>query len=863
MASIYRFSRKSKKEDPEAAKVNTGDSEEEISPPALLSLDETEAETEAAQSLAEDPEATREVFADKAEEPEDRISEKKENEADQKPFVDKNEAESTRSFDIAEVLNRKNEEEKAKGEATEIPEELLRALQADREKPKVDDVFTRGVGTVSAESSKEEYDATAALLMEVFGSGAVAKKKKKQKDSPEPGSSTEEIQSVFHDTKTLQEALSEAAQERGSEEKSDDYVAIHDSETEITKEYHATFSIEEELEKIQPEEETRSREPELADEVRVSDQDNPYSDTLEELEEKVERPTGLPEEFTTPEEYDEFAEHLRGRNYKTMMGFVWSFVILLVLFYLESATFSDFPHPEILSPGGTYNSVIYLLADIQLVLLAALVSLSSLGSGLRALFSGKPDRNSVSVLMVLFSVVHPVILLATGTQEYPLFGSLTALFLTVGAIAEFLDSKRIYRTFRVFGRRGDKLVAKHLTEDCPEAEAFREQLKGDPKFYSVQKTSFVTGFFGGLDAPGKADRSFGYSILLCLILSVSFAAFHFWKAPGLVECANAFAATAAMTFPLSGIFTVSLPFSHLSKKAEKRSVAILSPAAADEYAACDVVSFTDKEIFPPKSVKVTTIRTYGQTRIDKAILYGAMIFQKLGGPLSLVFKKTISGVYTEIPENFDFLEITADGMCAKIDGKDVFVGNKNYLLSYDFGYTKDAVDEGFEAKSGKIMYMVIGSELAAKFYIRYSISRRFKKTILALFKCGICPAVKTCDPNIDSDLFRTLLQNDKIPAGIIKTCDAMKDAPSPESAEAGMVCNSSIANLLYGFSLCDSLRHLSRANTVIKTLSALVGVGVVLFMHFFMGGISQITGLFVLVYQLLWLIPVIIPSLSE
>jgi len=239
-----------------------------------------------------------------------------------------------------------------------------------------------------------------------------------------------------------------------------------------------------------------------------------------------------------------------------------------------------------------------------------------------------------------------------------------------------------------------------------------------------------------------------------------------------------------------------------------------------------------------------------------------MIFQKLGGPLSLVFKKTVSGVYSEISQDFDFLEITADGMCAKIDGKEIFVGNKNYLLSYDFGYTKDQMDDGFEARSGKIMYMVIGSELAAKFYVRYSISKRFKKTILALFKCGICPAVKTCDPNIDSDLFRTLLQNDRIPAGIIKTCEAMKDAPVKERSESGIVCTSTIANLLHTFSLCDSLRHLTRTGVVVKILSLLLGAGIVFFLYF-IENLTKVSGLFVLIYQILWMIPVILPSLSE
>ena len=242
-------------------------------------------------------------------------------------------------------------------------------------------------------------------------------------------------------------------------------------------------------------------------------------------------------------------------------------------------------------------------------------------------------------------------------------------------------------------------------------------------------------------------------------------------------------------------------------------------------------------------MKVTTIRTYGDTRIDSAILYAAMIFQKLGGPLSQVFKKTISGVVNEISEDFDFLEITADGMCAKIDGAEVFVGNKDYLLSYDFGYTKDEMDEAFEEKAGKIMYMVIGKNLAAKFYIRYSLSPRFEKTLHALYKSGICAAVKTCDPNIDSDLFKALLKNRKIPAGIIKTTDAMKDAPVAEKSDSGIACCSTISNMLHTFVLSDSLVHLIRTNTWIKVLSLLIGAFVVAFL-FATNGLSKVTPIF-------------------
>ena len=482
--------------------------------------------------------------------------------------------------------------------------------------------------------------------------------------------------------------------------------------------------------------------------------------------------------------------------------------------------------------------------------------------GFKNLFKGRPDRNTVLSVLYLLAAVHVALLLAFGATEYPLYGTVVALYAVLNSIANFLDAKRTYRTFRICGSRHEKLVAKKLDNESPEADAFREELEGNPRFFSIQKAGFIENFFARLKQRSKVERSYGWILALSMIFSIAFAVFTYLKTPDVATTASNFMMMAVMTLPLSCVFSISLPFAHISAKSEKIGSTVISVAAAEEYASADVVSFTDKEIFPPKSVKITTIRTYGQTRIDKAILYAAMIFQKLGGPLSEVFKKTISGVVEEISEDFDFKEITADGMCASIDNLDIFVGNKNYLLSYDFGYTRDDQDEEFEAKHGKIMYMVIGSELAAKFYIRYSISKQFKKTVLTLFRSGICPAVKTCDPNIDSDLFRTLLQNKKIPAGIIKSCEAMKDAPAAEKSESGIVCISSIAKLLRTFSLCDSLRHLTHANVVMKILSLVLGAGVVAFL-FYISGLAKITCLFVLIYQLLWLIPVVIPSLTE
>ncbi|MBQ3865444.1 MAG: hypothetical protein II776_00975, partial [Clostridia bacterium] len=696
--------------------------------------------------------------------------------------------------------------------------------------------------------------------------------KKKKKEESAPTAEAGEIRSVFAENKEETPAAEEdpvavetpdtETQAFSAVKASDnsEYVAVHNGAEEKTREY--TGSLTDALEELGPDGKETPAAPQLAEEMRVPDNESPYSDTYDELEN-----TGkthmevLPEEYTSREQYDEFAEHLRNKNFRSLINCVWLFLLFGLVLYLESATFSKIYHPEFLTPGGTWG-VIYLLVDVQLIFVSALFQLPTLGSGIKRLFSGKPDRNSLSFLSLALAAIHAILLIVFPAESFPLFGSVALLIAFLNGVAEYLDNKRLYRTFRIAASGHTKYVGEEVAGDSAENEAFRELLPGEQKIYTVQRAEFVEDFFKRAEQTPRAQKIYIWTILLSFLLSAAFAVYHYLQEPGVAPTVNAFMTASFMTLPLCGVFTLTLPQAHAARKAEKRDAAIISMAEAEECARASVVSFTDKEIFPAKYVKVTTIRTYGQTRIDKAILYAAMIFQKLGGPLSQVFKKTISGVVEEIPEDFDFQEITADGMCAKLEGKDVFVGNKDYMLSYDFGYPKDTMDEEFEDHSGKIMYMVIGAELAAKFYIRYSVSSRFKKTLVSLYKSGICPAVKTCDPNIDTNLLQNLLKSDKIPAGVIKTTDAMKDAPVLDVSRSGVVCTSSIAGLLQTFVLCSSMKNLVRNNAVIKILSLLVGAGVVAFLYF-TGNMAKMSTVFALIYQLLWLLPVFIPNVLD
>ncbi|MPM78428.1 hypothetical protein SDC9_125439 [bioreactor metagenome] len=317
-----------------------------------------------------------------------------------------------------------------------------------------------------------------------------------------------------------------------------------------------------------------------------------------------------------------------------------------------------------------------------------------------------------------------------------------------------------------------------------------------------------------------------------------------------------------MALPLGAVFVSVFPICALSKRAVKTETALIGLDSVEKYCNTAAVAFNDSEVFPSKGIKVTIVRAYGSHRIDKTILYAAKIFKKIGGPLATVFENSVSSIGGEITTDIEILEISPDGICAKIDGQEVFIGNKEYMLSYDFGYIKDQIDQVFENSVGRIMYMAIEDEIAAKFYIRYAISTGFEKLLRQLGSVGICASIRSCDPNIDNELLKHLLKKGDYPVGILKTPEAAKTHPVSPREDSGIVCTSTTANMLRGFILADKIKQRISANTLVKFISLLLGVFMVVFLY--ITGFSDKLDTFrMLLYHGLWLLPIIIPSLVE
>ena len=177
----------------------------------------------------------------------------------------------------------------------------------------------------------------------------------------------------------------------------------------------------------------------------------------------------------------------------------------------------------------------------------------------------------------------------------------------------------------------------------------------------------------------------------------------------------------------------------------------------------------------------------------------------------------------------------------------------------------DPVDDMFEASSGRIMYMAVEGALAAKFYIKYSIGKNFKAILDTFYDIGICMSIKSSDPNLDTAFITKLLKDENYPIVVIKldTSDTATLKTETEKAQTGILSNTSVSNLLRSFIWCDKCRRIITLNNLAKYIGIVISVVILTVCLLNSDSHEKITPLIVLIYQLIWSLPVLGTSIFQ
>lgn len=568
-------------------------------------------------------------------------------------------------------------------------------------------------------------------------------------------------------------------------------------------------------------------------------------------EEELDEPD---EEYTDRSQESEILKSLRSRAITSTVSVVFTAIFAALCIYFEVAAGTKAAHPAIFEPGK--YGITYALCMLQFMFAGVIFNLDGVKRAFLGLRPSKPAAEGFCAVTLCVCTLHTILSCvlshnSASLRSYCAIGCISLLMLSVNS---FIKAYTCLTSFCVAASKAPKTASFNLDRKSPEAARFEKYLDDDTTIVTIGKGSFVNGFFKKTYAsPSAASGTFRMSMVILAVALVA-AVVKGIISKNVYSAVCTFSAVSLAALPVNALISTALPFLLASMKAKKTQTAFIGEAACDAYENCGIISFDDTEVFPAKSVKVSSIRTYGDNRIDKVILYMAKIFEKLEGPLSYVFANSVQNIESREVEA-QIVEQLADGINVKIDGREVLVGTGNFMRLYDIETTADNIDESFLHSLGSIMYMSVDGALAAKFYIKYTMNRNFEAILHAFYDAGICVGIKSLDPCITTELVCGNLKGSNYPVSVIKSSGETTVAESTESA---IISLSGIHNFLKNFIRLDNLRNIYRTNAIIGFAGSVIGLGIAAFLG--ITGSAAVGIAFLAIFQILWCIPTVLFS---
>lgn len=563
-------------------------------------------------------------------------------------------------------------------------------------------------------------------------------------------------------------------------------------------------------------------------------------------------------EYTSREQNPQVNIMLKKAIKRSRLRMLFATILTVLIFYMELSVTNSAFHPLYLSPGKF--GILYILVDIQLLLFMAIILFPDLKNGLFAIFRFKLNSGTMLLLSFIASISYSTVILFTDPTNpgIKLYGFPCAVAALSTTVVNYMSNKKDYHCFRVLASKKPKYTAAQLGSNAKEADEFYKYLEETSDLYTVKKAKFVSGFFARMNRRAKGEDLFNFLIPVILAgASILFAVMLILD-KDVITAFGSFSILIAASVPIASFFMIPLPVIAANKKGVRNSTAFIGNAVTEEYADASVMSFSDTEVYPAHLVKITSLRTYGDYRIDKIIPDLARVFSFVGGPLEQVFIGALSDSLVPAT-NARLIESAADGICVAIDGTHIFLGKKSYMRRYRFETPSDPDDDMYEKSVGSIMYVVLNESLAAKIYIKYTLNPLFDDLLKDMYKAGMCLGIKTLDPNINNDLLSLGIKFKKCPIAILKAGSPEDMNGENEVIDSGIVCNSSLHTFLKMFVVCDKARHITKSNAIITIASVFLSFIAAFFLSI-TGDAQSIGSVYLVLLQMIWLIPVCITS---
>ncbi len=556
-------------------------------------------------------------------------------------------------------------------------------------------------------------------------------------------------------------------------------------------------------------------------------------------------------EFTDESQTEKIFAAYKKKYLKSALNIACCLLFVLFTALIEYQSFLPFELPAFFNTS--YYPKVSVLLELQIIVLIIALMPKNYADGLRQILHGSADENTIFAVTTTLTAVYLVCMTSvSGESDVNLLAFPAVLSAFLASISNFVSLKREINSFCIVSSKKEKLALYRKTRKEAENEIYEmsRYLPENNKFIAVAKSERVSDFYKNMNTVSAITDGIKFLIAAGILISLAFGIYLFVKRHNPSYSLLSAYAVLMTALPFSSYFLYSYPLYCLSRHARKRKSAVIGSQPLEQFSAPATVTFCDDDVFTENGIKLVSVKTYGKMPMDKLLRIAAAVLCPTGGSLGKVLESITESC--DITDDMEYLNVYDDGIDAAVDGDRVLLGSYHFIVR---NHLTIPYDEETDDDTDVFMYMSVGNEVVAKLRLAYTANPEFKKIMKNLFSSGLSVAVKTFDPNVDLSLLcRTLELDEKNPIKIIHTHDPLEVYEVKKTVNSTLVSVGGMKQLMETLHRCSRTRHVISICSVLAVISEIVAA-VVMAVAMTMTDITQISSLYIMLYQLFWILP--------
>lgn len=293
-----------------------------------------------------------------------------------------------------------------------------------------------------------------------------------------------------------------------------------------------------------------------------------------------------------------------------------------------------------------------------------------------------------------------------------------------------------------------------------------------------------------------------------------------------------------------------MPFSRLARHFHKAGCAVAGWCGAEKISRRRAMILTDGDLFPSGTIQLNGVKVFGED-LSRVSSYAASMAQAADCGLQRLFDGLLrsEGGHYEKVDDFSFYE--EGGYSATIRGESVLLGTASFMRKMEV-----RLPGGINLRTG--IFLAMDRQLAAVFAVKYQPSENVDFALRMMRRSRITPILASRDPNITPALLkRKFHKGVKVEFPSLTDRVAFSEAELDRGMPRALLFREGL--LPYAEAVVGSRRLCKavRRATALSVLGSVAGT-LLSFYMVFQGAYNLLTPLALLVFLLLWALPVLL-----